>query len=241
MDLNKILGIHLIGVGVLCLSFGIGHLSGFIGPGMWTTDSFGLSGSARFVKPIYEVIRLAPFCYGVISGNHISGGLLFVFIGLWHIESRGGPLLYKLLKMRNIEGSLSSSIAACTYVGLGLSALSWYSSVSAPIELFGPCRYQWDNAYFAGDIVSRVINLRATILTDKAWENLCEKSPLYDYGPSAPSKGGVFRRGPMILGDGLLGYWLGHPCFEIKVTSLAYRRMAAFFETFPVILIDKGG
>ena len=241
LDLNRIFGIHLVAAAVLCLGFGIGHLSGFAGPGMWTADSFALLGSVRFVKPVYEVIRLAPFSYGVITANHISAGLLSIFVGLWHIESRGGPLLYKLLRMGNIEGSLSSSIVVCAYAALGLSALSWYSSVSTPVELFGPSRYQWDNAYFAGDIISRVTNFGATTSTDKAWENLCEKSSLYDYGPSAPSKGGLFRSGPMILGDGLLAYWLGHPCFEMGVTSLACRRMPAFFETFPVILIDKGG
>lgn len=34
---------------------------------------------------------------------------------------------------------------------------------------------------------------------------------------------------------------LGHPSFEIGTLSLAIRRMGAFFETFPLILIDQGG
>ena len=58
----------------LDIRFGLAHVSGFLGPGMWTSDSFGVVGSIRFVKPIYSVIGLAPFCYGVISSNHIVAG-----------------------------------------------------------------------------------------------------------------------------------------------------------------------
>ena len=41
--------------------------------------------------------------------------------------------------------------------------------------------------------------------------------------------------------DGVTQNWLGHASFEIGTLSLAIRRMPAFFETFPVILIDQGG
>ena len=60
---------------------------------------------------------------------------------------------------------------------------------------------------------------------------------LYDYIGCNPSKGGLFRSGPIIKGDGIIQNWLGHPSFEIGTLSLAVRRMPAFFETFPVILI----
>ncbi len=89
---------------------------------MWTSDSFGVVGSIRFVKPIYSVIGLAPFCYGVISSFHIVAGFFGICIGLWHISSRPGPLLYKLLKMGNVEEVLSSSIAAVFFTAFVISA-----------------------------------------------------------------------------------------------------------------------
>ena len=61
------------------------HVRGF---GIISSDSFGVVGSIRFVKPIYSVIGLAPFCYGVISSNHIVAGFFGICIGLWHISSR---------------------------------------------------------------------------------------------------------------------------------------------------------
>ena len=68
-----------------------------------------------------------------------------------------------------------------------------------------------------------------------------EKLVLYDYIGCNPSKGGLFRSGPILLGDGIIQNWLGHASFEIGTLSLSIRRMPAFFETFPVILIDQGG
>ena len=35
--------------------------------------------------------------------------------------------------------------------------------------------------------------------------------------------------------------WLGHSIFERGSLALTIRRMPAFFETFPVLLIDQGG
>merc|ERR1712151_1312853 len=75
-----------------------------------------------------------------------------------------------------------------------------------------------------GDIERRV-NLNSGIFLNKAWEQVPEKLVLYDYIGCNPSKGGLFRSGPMLKGDGVVQNWLGHP----------------FFETFPVILIDQGG
>lgn len=43
----------------------------------------------------------------------------------------------------------------------------------------------------------------------------------------------------MLKGDGVVQNWLGHASFSIGTLSLAIRRMPAFFETFPVILIDE--
>merc|ERR1719436_715157 len=240
LDLNRIFGIHLSLASCICFGFGLAHLTGFFGPGMWTSDSFGIVGSVRFVKPVYSVIGLAPFCYGVISSNHIVAGFFGICVGLWHISSRPGPLLYKLLGMGNIEGVLSSSIAAVFFTAFVTSALMWYGSVSTALELFGPSRYHWDNGYFSLDIERRVKSVDSVFL-DKAWEQVPDKLVLYDYIGSNPSKGGLFRSGPMLVGDGLVQNWLGHPTFEIGTLSLAVRRMPAFFETFPLILIDEGG
>ena len=240
LDLNQILGIHLSLASLLCFGFGLAHLTGFKGPGIWTSDSFGVVGSIRFVKPMYSVIGLAPFCYGVISSNHIVAGFFGLSIGLWHISSRPSPTLYKLLGMGNVEEVLSSSIIAVFFTAFATSALMWYGSLSAALELFGPSRYQWDNGYFSLDIERRVKSVN-TIFFNKAWEQVPDKLVLYDYIGCNPSKGGLFRSGPILKGDGVVQNWLGHASFEIGTLSLAIRRMPAFFETFPVILIDQGG
>jgi photosystem II CP47 chlorophyll apoprotein len=240
LDLNKIFGIHLFLASILCFGFGYGHLSGFAGPGMWTSDSKGIVGSIRFVKPVYSVIGLTPFSYGVLSSHHIVAGFSGIFVALWHISSRPGPLLYKLSKMANLESVLSSSIASVFFAAWVSGALMWYASVSTALELFGPSRYHWDNGYFAQDIERRVKSVDSIFL-NKAWEQVPDKLVLYDYIGSNPSKGGLFRSGPMLKGDGLVQNWLGHPNFEMGTLSLAVRRMQSFFETFPLILIDSGG
>jgi photosystem II CP47 chlorophyll apoprotein len=116
----------------------------------------------------------------------------------------------------------------------------WYSSVSTALELYGPSRYHWDNGFFSEDIERRVKSVDSVFL-NKAWEQVPDKLVLYDYIGSNPSKGGLFRTGPQLKGDGLVQNWLGHPNFEMGTLALAVRRMPPFFETFPVILIDQGG
>ena len=67
---------------------------------------------------------------------------------------------------------------------------------------------------------------------------MADKLVLYDYIGLHPSKGGLFRSGAMLKGDGVVQNWLGHASFSMGTLSLAIRLMPAFFETFPVILID---
>jgi photosystem II CP47 chlorophyll apoprotein len=113
LDLNKILGIHLFFSSLVCFGFGYGHLSGFSGPGIWTEDSIGVLGSIRFVKPITSL----RFClYGLFSSHHCVAGFCLILIGFWHIESRPGPLLYKVNKMGNVESVLSSSISIVFFI-----------------------------------------------------------------------------------------------------------------------------
>ncbi len=45
----------------------------------------------------------------------------------------------------------------------------------------------------------------------------------------------------MDKGDGVTQNWIGHPYFELGTLALTVRRMPAFFETFPVLMIDQGG
>jgi photosystem II CP47 chlorophyll apoprotein len=244
LDLNKIIGIHLFLSSLVCFGFGYGHLSGFLGPGIWTEDSIGVLGSIRFVKPIYSLtftMLTSPFClYGLLSSHHCSAGFSSLLIGFWHIESRPGPLLYKVNKMGNVESVLSTSISIVFFTGFVNSALIWYAGVSSPIELFGPNRYHWDNGYFSQDIEGRVKSV-SSIFLNKAWEQVPEKLTLYDYIGSNPSKGGLFRSGPILKGDGIVQNWLGHLLFEMGTSSLAVRRSVAFFETFPAQLIDASG
>merc|ERR550537_1136616 len=232
LDLNKIFGIHLFLASLLCFGFGYGHLTGAFGP--------GICGSIRNLKPVYSVIRITPYCYGVLSSHHIVAGFAGSFVGIFHISGRPGPLLYKLNRMGNIESVLSSSISAVFFAAWVTSALMWYSSVVTALELNGPSRYHWDNSLFAQDIERRVLQV-PSVFVNKAWEQVPDKLVLYDYIGSNPSKGGLFRSGPMLKGDGIVQNWLGHPNFEMGTLSLAVRRMAAFFETFPLILIDQGG
>jgi photosystem II CP47 chlorophyll apoprotein len=240
LDLNRIYGIHLGLAAILSFGFGLAHLSGLFGPGMWTADAFGLVGSVRFVKPVYSVIALGPFSYGVIVSNHIIAGFFGIWVAFFHVSSRPGPLLYKLLAMGNLEAVLSTSIAALFWTAFLTEALMWYASVSTSLELFGPSRYHWDNAYFSLDIERRVKSVDSVYL-DKAWEEVPEKLVLYDYIGCNPSKGGLFRSGPSVKADGVVQNFLGHPSFELGTLSLAVRRMPAFFEGFPVILMDEGG
>jgi photosystem II CP47 chlorophyll apoprotein len=156
LDLNRIFGIHLLLAAVLMLGFGFAHLTGYFGPGMWTSDSFGIVGGVRFVKPVYSINRLVTFCYGVISSHHIVGGFVGINLAFWHISSRPGPTIYKLLNLGNIELVLSTSIPAVFLAAFVNSALMWYGSSTTQHSIFGPSRYHWDNAYFTRDIENRV-------------------------------------------------------------------------------------
>jgi len=240
IDLNRIFGIHLTLASLVCFGFGIIHLTGFGGPGLWTSDSFGIIGSIRSVKPVYSIVGLTPYCYGVISSNHISAGFLGITAGIWHISSRPSRYLYKALAMSNIESVLSSSIAAVLYVALITTSLMWYGSLTSATELFGPTRYQWDNGYFSLDLERRV-KVSDSLIETQAWEQVPDKLVLYDYIGTNPAKGGLFRSGPMLKGDGIVQNWIGYSTFESNNLNLTVRRMPAFFETFPVILIDQGG
>jgi photosystem II CP47 chlorophyll apoprotein len=64
---------------------------------------------------------------------------------------------------------------------------------------------------------------------------------MYDYIGGNPSKGGLFRSGASVKGDGILVNWIGHPLFSLGSLAVSVRRIPPFFETFPLLLIDQRG
>ncbi|MBE9070343.1 photosystem II chlorophyll-binding protein CP47, partial [Leptolyngbya cf. ectocarpi LEGE 11479] len=92
--------------------------------------------------------------------------------------------------------------------------------------------------------ISRRVN--AELGNDKslseAWSAIPPKLAFYDYVGNSPAKGGLFRVGRMVDGDGLPTNWLGHPIFKDREgRELSVRRMPNFFENFPVVLSDRDG
>jgi photosystem II CP47 chlorophyll apoprotein len=145
--------------------------------------------------------------------------------------------------MGSIETVLSSSIAAVFWAAFVVAGTMWYGSAATPIELFGPTRYQWDQGFFQQEIQKRVqTSVAQGTSVSEAWSKIPEKLAFYDYIGNNPGKGGLFRTGAMNSGDGIAVGWLGHAVFKDQEGRELYvRRMPTFFETFPVILLDKDG
>ena len=115
-------------------------------------------------------------------------------------------------------------------------------TATTPIEFYGPTRYQWDSGYFQTAIERNVqLSLAEGKSLAGAWETIPYRLAFFDYlGNTA--KGGLFRNGPMNNGDGIALGWSGHAAFTAgDGSSLFVRRMPTFFETFPVLLLDKNG
>lgn len=243
LDLPKMFGIHLFLSGLLCFGFGAFHLTGLWGPGMWVSDPYGLTGSIQPVAPEWGPAGFNPFNPGGVVAHHIAAGVVGVIAGLFHLSVRPPQRLYKALRMGNIETVLSSSIAAVFFAAFVVAGTMWYGSATTPIELFGPTRYQWDSGYFKQEIDRRVqTQLASGASVEEAWETIPEKLAFYDYVGNNPAKGGLFRTGAMVNGDGIARSWLGHPVFKDgEGRELFVRRIPNFFENFPVVLTDKDG
>jgi|TARA_B110000902_G_scaffold254041_1_gene317480 photosystem II CP47 chlorophyll apoprotein len=243
LDLPKIFGIHLFLAGVLCFGFGAFHVTGLFGPGIWVSDPYGITGKVTGVAPAWGPEGFNPFNPGGVASHHIAAGALGIFAGIFHVTVRPPIRLYNNLELGNIEGVLSSSIAAVFFAAFITSGTMWYGSATTPIELFGPTRYQWDAGYFQQEIERQVeVSLSEGLSESEAWARIPDKLAFYDYIGNNPAKGGLFRSGPMNKGDGIGEAWLGHPIFKDRDgRTLTVRRMPAFFETFPVILSDKDG
>jgi photosystem II CP47 chlorophyll apoprotein len=243
LDLPKIFGVHLLLAALLCLGFGAFHVTGGYGPGIWVSDAYGITGRVQGVAPAWGAEGFDPFNPGGIASHHIAAGFLGLVAGTFHLTVRPPRRLYRALRMGNIETVLSSSIAAVFFAAFVTSGTMWYGAAATPVELFGPTRYQWDSGYFQQEIDRRVqISLSNGLSKSQAWSRIPDKLVFYDYIGNNPAKGGLFRAGPMNKGDGVAKLWLGHPVFEDNEgRPLQVRRMPAFFETFPVLLVDNGG
>ncbi len=243
LDLPKMFGIHLFLSGLLCFGFGAFHLTGLWGPGSWVTDPYSLTGHMEAVAPEWGPAGFDPFNPGGIVAHHIAAGIVGIIAGLFHLSVRPPERLYRALRMGNIETVLSSSIAAVFFAAFVVAGTMWYGSAAAPVELFGPTRYQWDSGYYQQEIQRRVdANLAEGDTLTEAWDKIPEKLAFYDYIGNNPSKGGLFRVGPMTDGDGIAQVWQGHPVFKDgEGRVLTVRRMPNFFETFPVVLTDSEG
>lgn len=243
LDLPKMFGIHLFLSGLLCFGFGAFHLTGLFGPGMWVSDPYGLTGSVQPVAPAWGPEGFNPFNPGGVVAHHIAAGVVGIIAGLFHLTVRPPERLYKALRMGNIETVLSSSIAAVFFAAFIVAGTMWYGSATTPIELFGPTRYQWDSNYFQQEIERRVqADIADGISPEQAYSDIPEKLAFYDYVGNNPAKGGLFRTGAMINGDGIAETWLGHPVFKDgEGRVLTVRRIPNFFENFPVLLTDADG
>jgi photosystem II CP47 chlorophyll apoprotein len=243
LDLPKIFGIHLFLSGLLCFGFGAFHVTGLFGPGIWVSDPYGLTGHVEAVSPVWDARGFDPFNPGGIPAHHIAAGILGILAGLFHLTVRPPLRLYKGLRMGNVETVLSSSIAAVFWAAFVVAGTMWFGSASTPIELFGPTRYQWYQGYFSQEIERRIqSSLKEGNSLSAAWTNIPDKLAFYDYIGNNPAKGGLFRAGAMNNGDGVALGWLGHASFKDKNgNELFVRRMPTFFETFPVLLLDKDG
>jgi photosystem II CP47 chlorophyll apoprotein len=210
---------------------------------MWVSDPFGLTGHIQPVAPEWGPGGFNPFNPGGIVAHHIAAGIVGIIAGLFHLTVRPPERLYKALRMGNIETVLSSSIAAVFFAAFVVAGTMWYGNATTPIELFGPTRYQWDQNYFHNEIDRRVeASLAAGDNLSQAWSKIPEKLAFYDYVGNSPAKGGLFRTGPMVKGDGIAKTWLGHAVFtDSEGRELTVRRMPNFFENFPIVLTDSDG
>jgi len=240
LDLPKIFGIHLTLAGAVCFWFGLGHCANV---GIWVSDPYGLTGHIEKVAPAWGAEGFNPFNPGGITANHIGAGLLGLIGGHFHIFNRPGERLYKNIKMGSLEGVLASALAATLFVSFVVSGTMWYGSATTPVELFGPTRYQWDSGYFKAEINRRVQTAVDNGASKaEAYASIPEKLAFYDYVGNSPAKGGLFRVGAMVNGDGLPASWQGHVSFTDKEgNDLEVRRIPNFFENFPVILEDQQG
>jgi photosystem II CP47 chlorophyll apoprotein len=243
LDLPKLFSIHLLLSGLACLGFGAFHVTSKFGPGIWVSDAFGMTGRLQGVKGVWDAAGFNPYNPAGIASHHIAAGILGILAALFHAAVRPPLRLFSALRMASIETVLSSSISAVFFSAFVTSGTMWYGAATTPVELFGPTRYQWDSSFFQQEIERRVASALAEGLSiNQAWGSIPDKLAFYDYIGNNPSKGGLFRAGPLNKGEGVAKRWVGHPIFQdSEGRVLEVRRMPSFFESFPLMLMDKEG
>jgi photosystem II CP47 chlorophyll apoprotein len=226
----RIFGIHLALAGSACFLFGSYHLERV---GVWTSDAFGGFGAARPLVASFSPAGAALLDYSAQVAHHLAAGAVLAAVGAWHSSSWPGVRLGAAIAAFSLEGLLASSICPFFFSGAAACGLMWYGSSLTPNDLYGPTRFSWDASFFEQEILFRA--------AAASWAALGESLLLADYVGVNPAKGGLFRAGPMIKGDGVVQAWAGHTLFSAAAGPLSVRRMPAFFETFPVLLVDARG
>lgn len=148
IDLSRVFGIHLVLSSILCFCFGQSHLGGVFGPGMWSSDEEAIAGLIRTISPNYSLLGLSLYSTGTIVAHHAAAGIFGIGVGTWHISSKPGPSVFRLVRLGSIEAVLSSSIITVLWTASIVASSCWFGTVTQPIELNGPTRYHWDNAFF---------------------------------------------------------------------------------------------
>ena len=141
--------------------------------------------------------------------------------------------------MGNIETVLASAIAAVFFAAFIVAGTMWYGAAATPIELFGPPVTNGTRITSQGS-ARRAQGAIAEGYSQAAYASIPEKLA-FDYVGNSPAKGGLFRVGPMVNGDGLPTGWVGHISTDKEGRDLQVRRLPNFFENFPVVLEDKDG
>nr|UFP91565.1 photosystem II CP47 chlorophyll apoprotein [Selaginella erythropus] len=243
LDLPKISGVHPSPPGVPRFGFGASHVTGLLGPGIWVSDPYGLTGRIEAVAPVWTAAGFDPFVPGGIASHHIAAGILGILAGLFHPSARPPQRSHKSLRMGNVETVSSSSIAAVPLAALVVAGTMWYGSATTPVEPFGPTRYQWDLGFYQQETDRRIRSARAgNTGLPEAWSKIPEKSASHDHIGSNPAKGGSSRAGATDSGDGIAVGRLGHATPRDKEGHEPFvRRMPTLLETSPVVLVDEEG
>nr|YP_009589398.1 photosystem II CP47 chlorophyll apoprotein [Selaginella bisulcata]QBL75981.1 photosystem II CP47 chlorophyll apoprotein [Selaginella bisulcata] len=242
-DSPKISGVHPPLSGVLCFGFGAFHVTGLLGPGIWVSDPYGLTGRVEPVAPAWGAAGFDPFVPGGIASHHIAAGISGILAGPFHPSARPPQRSHKLLRMGNVETVSPSSIAAVPPAAPIVAGTMWYGSATTPVEPFGPTRYQWDQGFYQQETDRRIRSARAgNTGLPEAWSKIPEKSASHDYIGSNPAKGGSSRAGAMDSGDGIAVGRSGHAVLRDKEGHEPFaRRMPTSLETSPVVSVDEEG
>lgn len=230
LHLARVLGVHMSLGGGACFAFGGCHLGA---AGFWTTDSLARFGCARPLQPAFSLPDAGLQTYGSLAGHHLAAGALLALAGCWHAASLPGARLWGALGAGSVEGVLASSLSAAPAPALLNAALVWYGGPAAPADLFGATRFAWDSSFYEQELGGRAARA--------GWPAAADGLLLFDYIGAGPAKGGLFRAGPQVKGDGVAQAWAGHAGFRAGSRRVAARRMPAFFESFPVLLVDARG